>query len=53
MKYFRSALIAALTLFLITSCGNKKQEPKSNETFDLQSYIKAAEVVDPNLNKVD
>ena len=53
MKYFRSALIAVLTLFLISSCGNKKQEPKSDETFDLQSYIKAAEAVDPNLNKVD
>lgn len=53
MKYFRSALIAVLTLFLITSCGNRKQESKSNETFDLQSYIKAAEAVDPNLNKVD
>ena len=53
MKYFRSALIAVLTLFLITSCGNKKQESKSNETFDLQSYIKAAESVDPNLNRVD
>lgn len=53
MKYFRSALIAVLTLFLVSSCGNKKQEPKSDETFDLQSYIKAAEAVDPNLNKVD
>ena len=53
MKYLRSALIAVLTLFLITSCGNKKQEPKSNETFDIQSYIKAAEAVDPNLDKVD
>ena len=53
MKYFRSALIAVFTLFLITSCGNKKQESKSNETFDLQSYIKAAEAVDPNMNKVD
>ncbi len=53
MKYLRSTLIAVLTLFLITSCGNKKQEPKSNEAFDLQSYIKAAEAVDPNLNKVD
>lgn len=53
MKYFRSALIAVFTLFLISSCGNKKQEPKSNETFDLQSYINAAEAVDPNLNKVD
>ena len=53
MKYFRSALVAVLTLFLITSCGNRKQEPKSNETFDLQSYIKAAEAVDPNMNKVD
>jgi hypothetical protein len=53
MKYFRIALIAVFTLFLITSCGNKKKEPKSNEPFDLQSYIKAAEAVDPNLNKVD
>jgi len=53
MKYFRSALIAVLTLFLITSCGNKKKEPKSSDTFDLESYIKAAEAVDPNLNKVD
>ena len=53
MKYFRSALVAVLTLFLITSCGNRKQEPTSNETFDLQSYIKAAEAVDPNMNKVD
>jgi hypothetical protein len=53
MKYLRSAFIAVLTLFLITSCGNKKQEPKSNEEFDIQSYIKAAEAVNPNLNKVD
>ena len=53
MKYLRITLIAVLTLFLITSCGNKKQEPKSNETFDLQSYIKAAEAVDPNVNRVD
>jgi len=53
MKYLRSALVAVLTLFLLTSCGNKKQESKSDETFDLESYIKAAEAVDPNLDKVD
>lgn len=53
MKYFRSALIAVLTLFLLSSCGNKKQPAKSNETFDLQSYIEAAEAVAPNLDKVD
>ena len=53
MKYFRSALIAVLTLFLISSCGNKKPPVESNETFDLQSYIEAAEAVNPNLKKVD
>lgn len=53
MKYFKSALIAVLTVFLVSSCGNKKQDSKSDDTFDLQSYIKAAEAVDPNLNKVD
>ena len=53
MKYLRISLLAVLALFLVTSCGNKKQEAKSDDTFDLQSYIKAAEAVDPNLNKVD
>ena len=53
MKYLRFSLLAVLALFLVTSCGSKKKEAKSDETFDLQSYIKAAEAVVPNLNKVD
>ncbi len=53
MKYLRISLLAVLALFLATSCGSKKQEAKTDDTFDLQSYIKAAEAVDPNLNKVD
>jgi hypothetical protein len=54
MKYFRITLLAVFAAFLITSCGgNKKQEAQTEDTFDLDSYIKAAEAVDPNLNKVD
>ena len=54
MKYFRTTLLAVFSILLITSCGNsKKQEDTSEDTFDLASYIKAAEAVDPNMNKVD
>ncbi|MEN8201655.1 MAG: hypothetical protein ABFS28_03605 [Bacteroidota bacterium] len=54
MKYFRITLLAVFAAFLITSCGgNKKQETQTDDTFDLDSYIKAAEAVDPTLSKVD
>jgi hypothetical protein len=54
MKYFRITLLAVFTTLLITSCGgNKKPEAQAVESFDLDAYIKAAEAVDPNLNKVD
>jgi len=54
MKYFRITLLAVFAAFLITSCGgNKKSEAQTEDSFDLDSYIKAAEAVDPNLNKVD
>jgi hypothetical protein len=54
MKYFRITLLAVFAAFLITSCGgNKKQEAQTEDTFDLDAYIKAAAAVDPNLNKVD
>lgn len=54
MKYFRITLLAVFATLLMTSCGgNKKPEAQAEDTFDLDSYIKAAEAVDPNLNKVD
>lgn len=38
----------------MTSCGgNKKQETQTADTFDLDAYIKAADAIDPNMNKVD
>jgi hypothetical protein len=54
MKYFRITLLAVFAAFLITSCGgNKKTETQTEDTFDLDAYIKAADAIDPNLNKVD
>jgi len=53
MKYFRITLLAVFTTLLITSCGGNKKPEAAVESFDLDSYIKAAEAVDPNLNKVD
>ncbi len=54
MKYFRITLLAVFSLFIATSCGsNKKKEAQPEDSFDLQSYIKAAEAVAPNLSKVD
>jgi len=54
MKYFRITLLAIFAAFLITSCGgNKKQEAQTKDTFDLNSYIEAADAIDPNLNRVD
>jgi len=54
MKYFRLTLLAVFATFLISSCGgNKKPETQTEDTFDLDAYIKAADAIDPNMNKVD
>ena len=54
MKYFRITLLAVFAAFLLISCGgNKKTETQAADTFDLDAYIKAADAIDPNLNKVD
>ena len=55
MKILKPVLSFVLALFLITSCSsNKKQQnDTSEETYDLQSYIDAAEAITPDLNSVD
>ena len=55
MRILKPVLSFVLALFLITSCSsNKKQQnDTSEETYDLQSYIDAAEAITPDLNSVD
>ncbi len=55
MKAFKSTLLIFLSIFILSSCGGnqKKQEATQDETFDLESYIIAAESIEPNLNSVD
>lgn len=54
MKLLKSTFSILLSLLLFISCGNKKQqEEASSDTFDIQDYIKAAESIDPDLDRVD
>ncbi|MCK5137427.1 MAG: hypothetical protein KAR19_16705 [Bacteroidales bacterium] len=54
MKYFKITLALLLSILFIASCGsNKKKEDNSTEAFDIDSYIKAAEAIEPNMNRVD
>lgn len=54
MKYVKITLAFTISLLLVVSCGsNKKQEENVADTFGIEDYIKAAEAVEPNLNKVD
>ena len=54
MKYVKITLAFTISFLLVVSCGsNKKQEENVADTFGIEDYIKAAEAVEPNLNKVD
>ena len=54
MKYVKITLAFTISFLLVVSCGsNKKQEENAADTFGIEDYIKAAEAVEPNLNKVD
>lgn len=52
MKLFKITLAAVFTLAFVSCGGRKKQEAKSDESFDLESYIQAAEAIEPDLNTV-
>lgn len=54
MKYLKITLTLMISLLILISCGsNKKQEEKATDTFNMEDFIKAAEAIDPNLNRVD
>lgn len=54
MKYLKITLTLVISMLLIFSCGsNKKKDDKVTESFDIEDYIKAAEAIDPQTNRVD
>ncbi|MEN8228448.1 MAG: hypothetical protein ABFS38_09865 [Bacteroidota bacterium] len=53
MKYLRITMAIVFSIVLFASCGSKKKQDQPEESFDLESYITAAEAIDPNLSKVD
>lgn len=54
MKHLKITLAIALSLLILSSCGsNKKQGEQSAEAFNIEDYIKAAEAIEPNMNRVE
>lgn len=53
MKYLNYTLTFVLAIALFTSCGSKKKQEQSSDTFNIEDYIKAAETIDPTINSVD
>ncbi len=55
MKYLKIILPFSISLLFIVSCGNKKKQAQqeATETFSIEDYIKTAEAIEPELDKVD
>ncbi len=54
MKYLKITLTLAIVLSFLSSCGNnKKQNEESSDTYSIEDYIKTAEAIEPDLDKVD
>jgi hypothetical protein len=54
MKSLKITLAIITSLLMLASCGNnQKQGDSSAEKFSMQDYIKAAEAIEPNLNRVE
>jgi hypothetical protein len=54
MKRLKTFATLLLSLALLASCGNSaKKEEESSDSFDLESYIRAAEAIDPDLERVE
>ena len=54
MKHLKTVLAYVFSLLILSSCGsNKKQGEQSAEEFSLEDYIKAAEAIEPNMNRVE
>jgi hypothetical protein len=52
MEPIKFTLAAVLVMLMVSCGGNKKQEEQSDDTFDLEAYIEAAEAIEPDLNTV-
>ena len=54
MQYFKTTLAFTISFLFMISCGSKKkQEEETTDTFSIDDYIKAAEAIEPDLDKVD
>ncbi len=54
MNHLKNTLAIVFSLLILSSCGsNKKPAEQSKEDFNIEDYIKAAEAIDPNMNRVD
>ncbi len=54
MKQLKFTLVLTLSLLILSSCGNnKKPGQQSSDEFKIEDYIKAAEAIEPNMNRVE
>jgi len=54
MKSLKISLAIVTSLLMLASCGSKKKQgDTSTQEFNIQDYIKAAEAIEPNLNRVE
>jgi hypothetical protein len=54
MKHLKITLAIACSLLIFSSCGSrKKQGDQSKDTFNIEDYIKAAEAIEPDMNRVE
>ncbi|MFH0758740.1 MAG: hypothetical protein V2B15_15735 [Bacteroidota bacterium] len=54
MKHLKFTLALTLSLLILSSCGNKKKpEAQMSKDFKIEDYIKAAEAIEPNMNRVE
>ena len=54
MKHLKITLAIIFSVLILTSCGgNKKQGEQPSEEFKIEDYIKAAEAIEPNMNRVE
>jgi hypothetical protein len=54
MKHLKITLAIVCSLLILSSCGSKKKQgDQSTDAFNIEDYIKAAEAIEPNMNRVE
>ena len=54
MQYLKITVAFTISFLILVSCGSKKtQEEDATDAFNIEDYIKAAESIEPDLDKVD